>query len=353
MNRRKASIIYLMIFLVVYFLVFTPPTSKELIFLPVWAKDLSDPSNSSREIKELEIFPFYSEDLFGYISVDGEVQYAEKILYGVALAQSVFANYSRVSENIVFKDSDGRIVMNLETSGYPILKNGRIFVISTDRKRIAEWDDQENLLWKREYTSHITSLHINPNTVLMGFLNGDVELIDKSGKVVLKQTPERSRVQVIYGCAASRDDRMIAIISGIDPQRIQLIQKKDDLYKSIFTQILENEFRRNVYLEFSDNDRIVFFEGNNSLRYLDTKMKTLGSIMLKGKIDKVAFEKRYNLFFALSSINRENQIKVFKPGGKVFFESTFPGKAAFLNFENDSLFFVVDRKMIRVDLKEK
>ncbi|GAH58254.1 unnamed protein product [marine sediment metagenome] len=71
---------------------------------------------------------------FGYFSLAGELHYIDRILYDVALSDSGFINFARISENIVFRDPNGDFQYGFKNYGYPVLdrEGKRLFSVSTD-----------------------------------------------------------------------------------------------------------------------------------------------------------------------------------------------------------------------------
>jgi hypothetical protein len=188
--KKKTSFFLFLLLLGLYIFLFPFPLSKETYLLPVWVKDVSHSETSPGDSQSSPI-PFRLGDTFGFVSEKGALSLSEAVLYDVSFDENFssgggFVSFSSVSDNLVFRDRKGDFLFTIETFGYPILMNGRIFVISTDRQTLAEYDDTGAVLWRKSYTSiitaaHATSLGNSDPLIVVGLLNGRTEVLSRSG----------------------------------------------------------------------------------------------------------------------------------------------------------------------------
>ena len=97
--------------LAAYILLAPTVIQKELTFKPQWITDLTRAAIASAA-ESPESYPFRLGRLFGYISGEGELIYAEQALYNAAIGDDFFLNYSNVPNNLIARDKSGSIMFS-------------------------------------------------------------------------------------------------------------------------------------------------------------------------------------------------------------------------------------------------
>ncbi len=359
MSNRKTVILFIIVFAFLYLFFFPPFLGKELVFNPVWIKDLTS-MKLGRSSFELpvenddagRIIPFTSDHLFGYLSTAGEVLYLDRALYHTTVSQERFVNSSNVPSNLVVRDREGSIDYSIDTNGYAVFAENRLFVFSPNRNSIAEYDDRGALRWRRELLAPITCIDFTENTCIIGNLSGEVMVFNIDGEKVFSFTPTGSKIEVIYGCTMTRDEQFVAVIAGLHPQRFIVLEHRGDSYKPIYTEILETELRREAAMHISDSGDIVYFEGGKHPRVFFNGEKFSEPINSAGRLIAVSENKEYMLHFLTLEHNDGCRIAVFDPQKrKLVTDFHIDSSDVFLNVSKNSLFLGFQKKVVRLDMQ--
>lgn len=359
MSNRKTVIVVLIVLAFLYLFLFPPFLGKELVFNPVWIKDLTTMELGRSNIELTvdnddaeRIIPFTSDNLFGYLSTAGEVLYLNRALYHTTVSQERFVNSSNVPSTLVVRNREGSIDYSIDTNGYAVFAEDRLFVLSPNRNGIAEYNDRGALRWRRELLAPITCIDFNENSCIIGNLSGEVIIFNSDGEKVFAFTPTGSKIEVIYGCTMTRDEQFIAVIAGLYPQRFIVLEHRGDSYKPIYTEILETELRREAAMYISEKGDIVYFEGGKHPRVFFNSEKFSQPINSEGRLITVSENKEYMLHFLTLEHNDGGKIAVFDPRkGKLVTDFHIESSDVFLNVSKNSLFLGFEKKVVRLDMQ--
>ena len=181
-----------------YYVFFPHQLKKELVILPSWSADaFSEPSG---RFSVDGAVPFKFDNKLGYFSSAGEILYSEDVMYNSAVSSDVFINYSSISNNLVLKDSSGRMKSSIETEGFPFFINSRLFVLSPDRMSVSEYGTDGSELLTISSDSLITSMDAGARAIIIGKLNGEVSVFTGSNKPDFTYFSTDSRYSVAYAC---------------------------------------------------------------------------------------------------------------------------------------------------------
>lgn len=333
-----------------YLFLFPRPMSKEFIYQPVWSRDLHIAS-----IQPIEgpVIDFRLGNFFGYVHEEGEISVLDRVTYDVVMDEERYINYSSVSDHHVFLDTTGQILMSVETRGYPILSSGRYFTLRGDMVSLSERDDEGELLWSRDFQSIITGLAVNKEFIALGFLDGDFLVLNSRGEIISDFQPAGSRIRVVYGVALSDDSRNAAIISGIGPQKLSILEQRNGTFIPIFNLELEDEFRRPVYLGFSDDGAFVGYETSGGIKYLDFSTGSLHAVEFPGDLLSVNFPGKGSLTMVVSRHNEWGTLQIFEPGGEYAINQDFLGSLIDLKRRGKTLYLGIDNRIERIDMVER
>ncbi|TFG64604.1 MAG: hypothetical protein E4H36_02535 [Spirochaetales bacterium] len=323
MARPRGRIALILLPVLVYLFLLSPVFNSELVFTPAWAVKVDEApvqngGDSSLTLKKevKDLIPFKLDRIFGYISPDGTLQFRDTVLYNTLVNNYGFINYSNVSENLVLRNPDGSILSSFRTSGYPVILEGnRVIVIDTSRSSLKELDFSGTEKWKRDFPIIITSIGGNGSLLFVGRADGNAELLDGNGALVYQWKTEGTRISIVYACAVSESGNYLAVIAGIDPQKLVLLEKKDAAYRPVMTQILDSSFRRAVNLQFSGADRYLFFEDSEKLWCYDLEKKQEFSQVAGVRSLQVLEDPQNPLFFHIYSIPEHRVFQIFSRTG--------------------------------------
>ncbi len=346
-------------FLIFYIFLFPGLSEKELHLKPVWVRDLDDGVGEGSEQVD---FAFEMGGRFGYADLEGGIHYLDRVLFGVALAESGFINFPRITDNFVFQNTLGGFEFSFESSGYPLLEGSgeTLYMVTTDLSGIRQFTREWDLLWSYEFSTAITSVSLEGQRCLLGLLDGRAKLIESQGGITYEYSPEGSpdggRIPVIL--ATTLRGRQLALISGIDPQSLLLIEEKRGEFSYIHREILESDFRRELILQFTKDGRYLVFEQEGSVGLFDLARRKIHYISLPGRLFSLSSSLGK---LALSSIDGDLiHLKIIATPDRVIYSKTFgpsvehhgSGRGLYLNLIANHLSIGQSGALMRIDINE-
>ena len=269
-----------------YMFLFPLGLESELSFQPRWVQNYPQVGVSTID-ETIESYPFHIGELFGYVGLEGDFSYLDKVLYDITLSKTGFINYSSVSENLVVQYPDGVMDIHIKSRGFPILSGERLFLIATNHSALSEWSLEGEPVWERKFGSLLTSFDASENHIIVGLLDGRALLIDSTGDVIHEYRFSNNRVEVTYGVAVDSEGKHFAVLGGLDPQQLVLHELRNGGYEVVVDRDLLDEFRRSVFLKFSHNDRYLFFESSEGLRVQDSSRSREMIVPAPGEVEGV------------------------------------------------------------------
>jgi len=294
---KKILGVAVILFFVLYFFGAARPIPLEIVLVPRWLSSLESdnpviPGESGQQAAEPGdsgiLFPFALGSRFGYVDSEGRFPINQVKKGEIYIGENLWAEYEAEPANIEIRNNTGETVLTIEDpKGYPILLDGRIFILGSEQNALSEVDSSGNILWSYEFAAPLTCIDAAAGLVLAGTIDGAIEVLDSGGKRVFFFDPGGSRYAVILGCALSRDGTRIGIVSGIENQRFLLLERYGSAtgeYKVIYHEFLETGFRRPVHVSFIDQDRRIVFEREGGIGCYEIKSRQGAKIALNGEI---------------------------------------------------------------------
>jgi hypothetical protein len=286
------------------------------------------------------LLPFELGTRFGYVDPEGRYVINREREGYLSISENHWAEYKAQAETIEVMDPRNKLVAKLtEPRGYPLFLDNRLFIINEEQNALTAVDEAGEKIWSYDFASLITDIDAAAGLILIGFLDGTVELLNNQGKRVFFFEPGGSRLSVICACRISHDGTKLAVISGYDDQRFLLLEKSSDSYKVIYHEFLSGGFRRAVHLAFIDNDRRVVFEREGGLEIYDIAGRTNVKVNLDGKINALDNSGEDNLLFVITSQSelRKELVGIRLPG-EIIMEAPFKSRNAFLGRKGERLY---------------
>ena len=358
-KRRPASIFFTAVLLIVlYFALFPYPLGKELVAKPAWAVAVAaGSSNNPQASPEAQgaagAAPFRIADSFGYVGPDGTLLHVGQKLFQVALSSAGYINYARMGTDWIMRDPGGERIASFSGNGYPVLNadGSRVLIVNSDLTGLQEIDKNGDVAWSRDFPAIITSLCLQDDYLLVGLLNGTLQLLNKNGAPVYQAPAGQSRIPVTYGCAVAPDGSFIASVSGIDPQVLTVMGRNGSSYERSLRVTTSTDYRREVRMGFSPDSRYLFYEGGDAVGLVEPDAGRLFAVSLRGRLAGSAFldDSRVAAFAARDG-QRVNLRLVSPFLAPVSFES-FAAADLFLGAVDGQLLLGVDGRLLRVDVE--
>jgi len=281
----KKTIPVIVVGVLLYAVLFAPELDSELTVSRGWA---FDPEAADRSADaEGTAIPFRTATRLGYTTVDGSVTYEELVLSDVALGQSGFVNYTSLGSDMVVQRPDGSVESPLDTRGYPLILDDRLFVFATNRSRIEEWSFAGALIWSRDYGALVTAFDARGSYAIAGLLDGTVQVYDARGDIDYDDRLDDARISVVYGCTVADDGSTFVAVHGLDPQVLSVYRRSDSRYALVGTVELDEQYRRNRMVFLSPDGNTVLIEGIDRVWVYRIARELLSSFPLSGSITDV------------------------------------------------------------------
>ena len=366
-KRRPASIFFTAVLLIVlYFALFPYPLGKELVAKPIWAVSVGAPNTPAAAAAEapaapapgslstdLAPAPFRLADTFGYVNPDGTLLHLGQTLFQVALSRTGYINFARMGTDWIFRDPQGERVASFSGNGYPVLSDdgGRILVVTNDLTGLQELDKNGDPVWKRDFPAILTSVSLRGDFLLVGLLNGSLQLLNRNGAPVFQAPPGKSHIPVIYGCAVAPDGSALASISGIGPQELAILGRSGSSYARTLRVTLPTDFRREVRMGFSPDSSCLFYETAGAVGLAEPGTGRLSSVQLPGRLAGAAFLDDSRVAAFVSRDGQRASLRLVRPFLLTFSQESFPADNLFVGAIDDQLLLGVDNRLMRVDIQ--
>ncbi len=297
---------------VVYLFTASSPIESETVLEPIWLKYTAEATNDPAAAGDL--IPFRTNRHFGYFDVEGRLSVVRAATGRYALSPFAWTEFPAIPASLDIRSPRDEAILRTEERGYPFFSDNRVFMIGSEQNSITALNETGAARWKRDFPSPITCADAAAGLLLVGMLDGSVELLNEAGSRVFAFDPGGSRIPVIVAAKLSRDGRRIALIAGIDLQRFLLLERSGTSYKVSHHEYLEKGFRRAVKIAFVDGERRVVFEREGALGVYDIRSGKSWRTPLGG--DLVALEDSGTdgkLFLILVAGNRKELVGLRLP----------------------------------------
>ena len=155
---------------------------------------------------------------------------------------------------------------------------------------------------------------------------------------------------VVLGTDITSDGSQIALISGIDPQKLTLLRRQGQQLVVQNTLKLSSDFRREVMLQFDPQGRYLHFEAEGGLGVLDINNEIVLSIPALGVMKYLDCG---NEFSAASFQNESGSLLVvFRPQGTVMLSRKLEARQLYVKILENSLILGLEEFLLRADLVE-
>ncbi|MGL1894336.1 MAG: hypothetical protein OCD02_22080 [Spirochaetaceae bacterium] len=346
MSDKKNIILAALVF-ILFFLLFPLKLQNNLSYFSDESIELSGTLTSLPGEK----IPYIFGDRAGYFSTDLKNAWGIDIHDGVTLLDDGYINYKRSEKTLNYTNLKGIAKYKIEDDGYPFSINNRLFILGRDRKSISEIVYGE-IRWTKNFNYIITTVDANEKDLVIGFMKGEFVVLDETGDLFFEYEVGGSRVSVIYSTSISTDGNCIAIVSGLDPQRFILYQRKELEFKPIFSMNLKDEVRRSPKLFITSNDNNIFIEGSDGFYVVDYSTKESSFIAADYPLKNVKYLEALKIYMIHTGTVNYNNLKLVTTDHRVLLEKSFVGDGVSIKALDHSVYVVIDNSVIKLDIKE-
>ena len=338
--KKKIGLAAVIALFIAYFFIAARPIPLETVLIPRWISSVESDApvflgGEAADISPQQKIPFSLGSRFGYISRDGFFSVNQIKKANVSLSRERWAEYDAEPERITIYDGNGDTVTVIENPrGYPFFFDERIYLIGSEQNAVSAIDASGKVSWTYEFASPLTCVDSAGGLVLAGSLDGVASLLNSKGRQIFLFKPSGSRLEIILGCAISRDGSRIALISGIDDQRFLVLERfgnNADDYKVVYHEFLGNGFRRPVYISFIENDHWIVFERGGGLGFYEINSRHSGKVELNGELSAIDHSGGQGILFVV--VSRSTGVKYLagiRLPGRIIIEAPFNSEDVFL-----------------------
>ncbi|MDC7223977.1 MAG: hypothetical protein PQJ60_09565 [Spirochaetales bacterium] len=319
MGKNSYLLPVMLVFFVLYFFFFPRTVKEEYLLIPEKKIDLH--AEGEEAILSFQgDWAFASPRKMGYYdSATGAVQ----LLPGGGRARISDRFYMKETEGqLSLVSKTGELVTPLSTSLTPVLLDDHFFLTDLFQGYIREIDTLGRTIWEYTLPSLITCMDSQNGTTAVGLLSGQVFLFDSSGTPFYTGKPGGSRIDVVYGLALSEKADRLALVTGLDPQRFILIEKKENGFRPVYHENLSQSFRKEVSLSFDDSMNVVV-EGVGEGLYFHWDDQSLSTFELPGTFSGSAASSEDGTLYFQSRRNEKTVLSVFTEDGEKVAENSY------------------------------
>lgn len=365
MKNKVPKVIVIASFILVVFIFFAAePTGEQAFFKPLSVSSITELNYDVSKNVSSEMFPFISKNYFGYYDKDGNVVFAKHKENEFSVCNTMWTSYEYISSlsgdyTNTFKPFEARIfssssekLFSMPATGYIYLKNNRVFVFLPLANTVCEYDLTGKILWSHSMPGIITAFDCNSDFVVLGSSDGMISCLDKKGSEKFSFYPGGSKTEIIYGITISNDSKYIACISGLNDQRLILVEA-NDYHKTVFHKFLKKSFRNQATMFFDTEGKYLFAETADGIIILNTKEFHFTETGLHGKLMSNYIKTSKSGFGILTQNENNSVLTFFDLNSRQFAQSTFESQSSsMLQFENE-FFLIINDKILKFSLNKQ
>ena len=347
-NDKKVPLfLILLVFGLLYLFLAVELTGKKLTIRPEWTVFVDNPTTDTAQASA-RLLPFKMGEKMGYYTADGKVGALIPFEHRAAISADFWAEYDRDAERIVFFTPDNKPSGTFDRAGFPFFDAGGIFLVHPGGSSFSKHNTEGKTEWLYENYVPITAFSSSAAGCAAGFADGNMVCFDRTGKITSGFYPGGSNMEVIFGAALSRSGEYCACLSGLNPQRIVVAEPAGGKTKIIYHEYLKDELHEQTLVQFSSDDRYVFFGGKGALIGVFLPQKKAFSVPFSGKIVSISEFGAKDIFFVLSKEADTYTVTLLSEGKYRQGSFSFKATNAFVHAENGDIYVGCDDRISKM-----
>jgi hypothetical protein len=338
----------LILCVLVYFFLGAEPLAREYTARPVWRTALA-------RVTDPEALPgaygFSTGDWYGFISRDGQLGLAEEVPGGAVVSDWAFvsrpAGTSPTSPREL-RGADGSMLGSFD-AGLPFFASGRLFSTSLDGTSVTSHAENGLSIWNHAFPSQVSAFVANEDIVIGGTVDGWIEAINTTGERVLRFAPGGSRLPVILGVGVSPSSSWIAMLSGLDAQRLVVLGRGKSDYRVVSHRYLESAYREPARVAVLGDDRHVLYRQPYGIGVWEVSGKTDDILPVKADDFEVYFNEDQGLAYLVATYAGRSELVVFRPPAKLLGRIDLGKGLGVVNIDGSTAYLAGSEAIARLD----
>ncbi|HCM29037.1 MAG: hypothetical protein A2Z99_06320 [Treponema sp. GWB1_62_6] len=350
-KKRKNWILLGSALVAAYLILASRPVRTETVLIPAWIRDLRSASADAEAADPL--IPFRNGATMGYFDIEGLFSIVRAAGGNTALSDTAWSAYEAVPDGVAIFDPHGLPVAKTAERGYPWFADGRTFMVGPEQNSIAAIDPAGTVAWNRDFTSQITCADAAGGSLIVGLLDGGIQVLDAKGSVVFAFEPGGSRLPVILAAKLSDDGNAIALVSGIDPQRFLYLEKSGGSFKVAHHEYLGGAFRRPVKTAFVGGGKWVVFERDDSLGVYEPSTRRSYVLDIGAPVAALDGTGDDGMMFLLTAKGEDKALVAIRMPDEIFARASFRSEVSFLRRFGNRLFIGGDSRISAISISSR
>ncbi|TXT42158.1 MAG: hypothetical protein FD137_2219 [Spirochaetes bacterium] len=272
---------------VIYTFLIPDPIGKDTLIQPLpEIKILGEPEASlPSNIGDHDSRAFMGKNFIGYYSAKGDLIALMRRDSGAILGDD-FAIF-RTGKAKVYSYFDLKTKANriIGEEGFPLTIDGNPFVMRNDQMGISKLGNEGAVLWRYEFGRIITGASAVAERAAFGTLSGEAIVLDKDGLPLFIIEPSvlglSAKYPCVYGIALSPDGSMLAMLHGLEPQRLSIFKERGSGWGVLASILIEKESPYPRESAFSMDGSQGFFDSGDGYFHFDAEEKEFRHLPLK------------------------------------------------------------------------
>ncbi|MDP2816328.1 MAG: hypothetical protein Q8O19_06590 [Rectinemataceae bacterium] len=362
-GMKRRIILAIPVVLLFYISFAAEPLGREFFLTPVWKYDIFQETGTDHDYQSVNsgrsddtapidtAVPYHIGNHYGFLSASGRLLGSGEDGSELAITFEGFALPLGQIGRIEFTKPNGKDRKLIEKAGFPFFIGNRKFVMRPDQAGICEYNNKGIILWELEFPSIITCLASNDLLLVVGLLNGAIQVIHNDGSLVMEHATDGSRISAVYGVAISENSRRIAIISGLDRQTVSIFELQNKVYRKIFNLPLYPELRRQIPCTFVADGKLLAFERDGGLALLDVDTGRLDFRPTGTQISPFIMVRGSQIAFYAARTKSSVRIIGVGAHGRIDVALAAAGRNVAVQSHSNSIYLTVDSMIVRLDME--
>lgn len=352
--RPSRLVVCVILLFIVYFFLSFRPLGSELQIIPDWTINITSRA-THKPIDNMpdSCIPFKLGQNMGYISPDGFIYNMTSFPFKASISAEYYTSYTSDASEIPFYTADGTKQGIINGTGFPYFVNDAIYLFPPGGNAVAEYNQDGSIRWQYDGITPILAFSATDSGCIVGFADGTIVAIDHNGKQIANFEPGGSDYSIILGADISNSGEYLACVSGIQRQRFVLTKQIGAISKVIFHEFLPEDQYTPVFVKFSQDENMVYFNYHNGLGIVSCATGSSFHLPISGQVLNIVEFTDQDIIFVLSVENSQYHVYLIEKEANLLGNFTFTANTAFIAGDSRNLYIGHDDTISRLIIQRQ